>query len=110
MAADRTHHHNPHRGADPRAETPSGEQSLAYAPILDRRQLLGEVLTLVLCGPAAVIVMVLVARHGWPPWWLVVAGMVVAWAGDALWTVGDHTVGGFPSRRRERASRSGEHP
>ena len=110
MAADRTHdHHNPHQGADPRAVTPSDGQSPVCAPILDRRQLIGEVITLVLCGPSALLVLVLVAWQGWPPWWLVVAGMLIAWAGDALWTVGDHTVGVGTRRRCEQASR-GDHP
>jgi hypothetical protein len=60
--------------------------------MLDRPQLITEVITLILCGPSALIVMVLVAWHGWPPWWLVVAGMLIAWAWDALWTVGEHIL------------------
>jgi hypothetical protein len=75
---------------------------------------IAEVVTLVLCGPSALIAMVLVARHGWPPWWLVVAGMLIAWAGDALWTVGEHILGVALARPTAPANdalwaRAGEH-
>jgi hypothetical protein len=130
MAADRIrNNHNPYQGADPRALATGDGDFLVGDRILDRPKLITEVLTLMLGAPAALVVMVLVARQGWPPWWLVVAGMLLAWTGDALWTVGDHAlacravavqdarragtsvrrVPGRCRRRRARASRAGDH-
>ena len=108
MAADRLHHHHDRRCAvgDPHAGSAVTRQSPAWDTVLDRPQLITEVTTVVLCGPSALIVMVLVARHGWPPWWLVVAGMLLAWAWDALWTVGEHTLGVALANRQPRVGQA----
>ena len=95
MAAERLPDHDDRGCAsgDRRPGLPSTGQPPAWAAILDRPQLITETTTLILCGPSALIVMVLVRGRGWPPWWLVVAGLLLAWAWDALWTVGEHVLG-----------------
>lgn len=75
-------------------------------PRLDRAQVIVEVITLVVCVPLAPTLMVMVAVQGWPPWWLMVTGMLAAWAGDALWTLGEHTVAGVRARRHATATRT----
>lgn len=76
------------------------------SPRLDRAQVIAEVITLVVCVPLAPTLMVMVAVQGWPPWWLMVTGMLAAWAGDALWTLGEHTVAGVRARRHATATRT----
>ena len=71
-----------------------GHRAAAIGSGRDRASIRSEATTTVLCGVLAVIVVVLVGRHGWPVWWLVIAGMLLAWAGDALWALADHLLGG----------------
>jgi hypothetical protein len=92
-------HSHPDRAADRCAARPSYQDTATRNPIPDRSSLITEIITFVLCGLSAVIVLVLVARHAWPVWWLVIAGMLIAWAGDAAWSVGDRLVDTATIRR-----------
>lgn len=108
MATDPRHQHaDPDRGPSP--GDPAGRDRIPACPPVTT-----EIAWFVLCGPSAVLVLVLVVRHTWPVWWLVIAGMLIAWAGDALWSVGDHAVNAAAHRQARRAgelpaSRAGEH-
>lgn len=48
------------------------------------------VLTLAVCAPAVPALMVAVMVNGWPTWWLIIAGVAAAWAGDAVWVLIPH--------------------
>lgn len=80
-------------------------------PQLDPVEVVVQSITLVVCAPLAPLLMLLVAVRGWPPWWLIVSGVLVAWTGEALWTLVDHTVTVILARRRARRHHAGHgHP
>lgn len=71
-------------------------------PRLDRAEVVVQSIVMLVCAPLALLLLVLVEVQGWPSWWLIVSGMLVAWTGDALWTLLDHPVTVRLARRRER--------
>lgn len=61
-----------------------------------------EAITVVVCAPLAFVVMVSVADDDWASWWLVVAGVLAAWAGDSVGNLGCHIAAVLRARRRYR--------
>lgn len=65
----------------------------------DRAEVRLELFTLALSVPGAPTIIVVVAVHDMPTWWLIVAGMLIGWASDAVTTLFGHCMGLCLARR-----------
>jgi len=68
-----------------------------------------ELVTLAISVPAAPTIMVAVAGHHLPTWWLIVAGMAVGWASDAVGILFGHCMGLYRVRRAASLPPPGHH-
>jgi hypothetical protein len=85
----------------------SGAASGARAMRWDWPHIVTEAITVVVCAPLALVVMVAVADDDWPSWWLVVAGVLAAWAGDSVGNLGFHIADVLRARRWYRTRADG---
>lgn len=65
----------------------------------DRAEVILELLTLAISVPAAPTIMAAVTVHHLPTWWLIVAGMAVGWASDAVGILFGHCMGLYRAHR-----------
>jgi hypothetical protein len=80
-------------------ELPRGERAW------DRQHIIIEAVTVMVCAPLAVALIVTVTAESWPVWWLVFAGMLGAWAGDSVWNLASHMLAVLVARRHFRSHR-----
>lgn len=68
-----------------------------------------ELLTLALSVPVAPSIIVVVTVHDMPTWWLIVAGVLIGWANDAVTTLFGHCMGLYIVRRAHSMPHPGDH-
>lgn len=108
MTTDRPHRDDaPSSGCASTSIRGSAVDGAWLVDVLDRTQVIVESITLAVGIVAVPLLVIMVAIHSWPPALLIVAGVFVAWVGEALWALTSHGVALALVRRRPGANSTG---